>query len=354
MLGKILASDSFGEPALARARASGRSPRSPRRSPARCFGPAPTPARSPSGTPTSPASGGARRRAPLFDLPRAAVTAIPPVASGVAWPRSRTATLAETRAAAPARGRRRLSGGSSARRASARGAGADAAGASRRDGGDSVGAAANRTPSASSGGTARQARARGTLWRALSGAVAAGLGFHGRRRPRGVGRGRGDVRGGGAAPRPRPVRRRRRARQRRAVVTCHASGAVQLWRATRGVSGRTRKANIFSATSVRVPGARAEMLAGPNSADGPVVGAAALDRLLCVGYRNGWMKVFVLPDRAEPTFGRHSELSTSRAEGTAGDTGFVSFSPLSPRVMRSRAPPGRIRAHRADDPASRG
>ena len=93
------------------------------------------------------------------------------------------------------------------------------------------------------------------------------------------------------------------------IVTCHASGAVQLWRATRG--------DVGSGTAL---GARAEMLAGPNSADGPVVGAAALDRLLCVGYRNGWMKVFVLPDRAEPTFGRHSErdaagaLLTPRAE----------------------------------------
>ena len=133
------------------------------------------------------------------------------------------------------------------------------------------------------------------------------------------------------------------------IVTCHASGAVQLWRATRGALGKDAEGEHFfgDVGSGTALGARAEMLAGPNSADGPVVGAAALDRLLCVGYRNGWMKVFVLPDRAEPTFGRHSELSTSRAEGTAGDTGFVSFSPLSPRVMRSRAPPGRIRAHRS-------
>ena len=124
---------------------------------------------------------------------------------------------------------------------------------------------------------------------------------------------------------------------------------MQLWRATRGALGKDAEGEHFfgDVGSGTALGARAEMLAGPNSADGPVVGAAALDRLLCVGYRNGWMKVFVLPDRAEPTFGRHSELSTSRAEGTAGDTGFVSFSPLSPRVMRSRAPPGRIRAHRS-------
>ena len=117
------------------------------------------------------------------------------------------------------------------------------------------------------------------------------------------------------------------------VVTCHKSGAVQLWCATRR--------DGFE------PGTRAEMLAGPNSADGPAVGAAALDRLLCVGYRRGWMKVFVLPDRHDPgAVPGGTPTQGFRGEAAAGDA-FASFSPLSPRVLRSRAPPGKIRAHRS-------
>ena len=119
------------------------------------------------------------------------------------------------------------------------------------------------------------------------------------------------------------------------IVTCHASGAVQLWCAM-----------LHGSDSASL-GTRAEMLAGPNSADGPAVGAAALDRLLCVGYRRGWMKVFVLPDRHDPgAVPGGTPTQGFRGEAAAGDA-FASFSPLSPRVLRSRAPPGKIRAHRS-------
>ena len=127
------------------------------------------------------------------------------------------------------------------------------------------------------------------------------------------------------------------------VVTCHASGAVQLWCAT------LVERDSRSVGDAALLGTRAEMLAGPNSADGPAVGAAALDRLLCVGYRRGWMKVLVLPDRDERwgPGGSFVVPATPTGEGTAPGDAFASFSPLSPRLARSRSPPGKIRAHRS-------
>ena len=64
------------------------------------------------------------------------------------------------------------------------------------------------------------------------------------------------------------------------VVTTHASGAVQLWCATCANGGGSAVGN------------RAEMVAGPNSSEGRAIGSASVDRLLVVGYRNGSMKVY--------------------------------------------------------------
>lgn len=121
------------------------------------------------------------------------------------------------------------------------------------------------------------------------------------------------------------------------VVTAHASGAVQLWCATSGY----------------VIGTRSEMVAGPNSSEGTAIGAAALDRLLCVGYRNGFLKVYVLPERNEKDV---NTLENSLLQGNAhtpvgGKTdAFASFtpmSPMSPRAPRQRPPAGKIKAHRS-------
>ena len=80
------------------------------------------------------------------------------------------------------------------------------------------------------------------------------------------------------------------------VVTVHATGAVQLWWAMDEVSANSElSANSGGSSGGRRLGTRAERLAGPSPAGGAVVGAAVVDRLLCVGHRSGALKVLVLP-----------------------------------------------------------
>lgn len=90
------------------------------------------------------------------------------------------------------------------------------------------------------------------------------------------------------------------------LVTVHATGAVQMWWATddgNGGGGKDWAAETPETTSPSTPrsagggwlGSRAERLAGPQPARGKVVGAAVVDRLLCIGHATGSLKIWVLP-----------------------------------------------------------
>ena len=69
------------------------------------------------------------------------------------------------------------------------------------------------------------------------------------------------------------------------IVTAHATGAAQTWWAADRV------------------GERAETLAGPRPAGGLVVAAAVLEGLLCLGYRSGALKILPLAGSAGATLG---------------------------------------------------
>eukprot|EP00227_Mantoniella_beaufortii_P001789 CAMPEP_0197617914 /NCGR_PEP_ID=MMETSP1326-20131121/61272_1 /TAXON_ID=1155430 /ORGANISM="Genus nov. species nov., Strain RCC2288" /LENGTH=665 /DNA_ID=CAMNT_0043186809 /DNA_START=304 /DNA_END=2298 /DNA_ORIENTATION=- len=82
------------------------------------------------------------------------------------------------------------------------------------------------------------------------------------------------------------------------LVTVHATGAVQMWWAVPGgmarenstidsadeAVGYTAPDSGSSSNNSRVLGTRAGRLAGPQPAGGKVVGAAVVDRLLCIGH----------------------------------------------------------------------
>ena len=89
------------------------------------------------------------------------------------------------------------------------------------------------------------------------------------------------------------------------LVTVHATGAVQLWQATGATEDASESEDASENESSlgmsrrhredTVLGHRVQRLAGPQPAGGKVVGAAAVDRLLCIGHESGMLKIMVLP-----------------------------------------------------------
>ena len=89
------------------------------------------------------------------------------------------------------------------------------------------------------------------------------------------------------------------------LVTVHATGAVQLWRAAEAGEYAYESEDVSENESSlglsrrdradKALGYRVQRLAGPQPAGGKVVGAAAVDRLLCIGHESGMLKILVLP-----------------------------------------------------------